>query len=348
MADSTHKTSDGLGRGWQSFERHESPEAIARLVERMSALQHAAVSACPHAGGRLARGQHKKQLLGALGTLRIHDDVPTGARSGPFSAPGSYHVACRISNGQPCAFDDHEPDVRGVALKFFDARGRESDVLVTREGGRTHAKDATDFVAVAEVLMARTAGGTLRSLSQAVKEVLRGNIDLAAELKAGLILTTDVVFSRIESTACEDYWGSVVSLGECAFKHVLVHDPSASAAPKTSATNARDYLRQDLLQRLQAAPLRFTLCLQFYANETATPINDASKVWEAPLVPVGDLELPRVPTAEEEQAIDALAFNPANGFTPLGLTVARAAAYAASARARGAQDLARRLLLDAG
>jgi hypothetical protein len=347
MAGATNDAKGGLGRGWQSIERHESPEAIARLVERMISLQREAVSACPHASGAPDRGQHKKQLLGALGTLRIRNDVPADVRTGPFAAPGSFRVACRISNGQSCAFDDHEPDVRGVALKFFDARGREVDVLVTREGGRTHAKNATDFVAIAEVLMARNTGGARKSLATAVKEVLRGNIDLRDELKAGLILTTDVVFSPVKSTACEDYWGSVVSLGECAFKHVLLHDPSALHESDTNQPSAPDYLRHDLLNRLAKAPLRFTLCLQFYANESDTPINDASRAWHAGVVPVAELEIPRLPSNAEESAVQALAFNPANGFTPLGITVARAAVYGASAELRGARDLARQLLLDA-
>jgi hypothetical protein len=336
-----------LGKGWDAFETHEPKDAIAELVKRMNALQGEAAQRCPISDGRLDRAQHKKQLLATFATLQLREDIPQEVRSGPFAQPGATHrVACRISNGQPCMLSDHAPDVRGVALKYFTAAGEEIDILATQEGGRTHARNASDFVAMAEILLARIERGNLSAIVTGVEEAFAGKITGVHEVEAGLILLEEVLSKSVASAACEDYWGSVVSLGECAFKHVLIHDPAASpAAPPDPQDD--NYLRTELKQRLQRGPIRFTLCLQFYQDEATTPISDASQAWQSPLVPVADLVIPGLAPDDEETAIGALAFNPCNGFTPRGITVARAAVYAEGARLRraAAREDARRLLM---
>ena len=63
-------------------------------------------------------------------------------------------------------------------------------------------------------------------------------------------------------------------------------------------------------------------------------MNDASIVWEGPTVVIGELEILSAPSAEDEAAINQMAFNPGNGFEPLGITHARKAVYTASAAGR--------------
>ena len=65
-------------------------------------------------------------------------------------------------------------------------------------------------------------------------------------------------------------------------------------------------------------------------------MNDASVAWKAPLVPVGQITIESLPSKTEEELIDRMAFNPGNGFAPLGITHARKEVYAASAKNRGA------------
>ena len=75
--------------------------------------------------------------------------------------------------------------------------------------------------------------------------------------------------------------------------------------------------------------------VQLFTDEKHTPVNDASIVWEGPVVVIGELEILSAPSTEDEAAINQMAFNPGNGFEPLGITHARKAVYAASAANRG-------------
>jgi catalase len=78
--------------------------------------------------------------------------------------------------------------------------------------------------------------------------------------------------------------------------------------------------------------------VQLFVNEEKTPVNDASIAWKAPLVTAGEVEIATTPTEEDEQVINSMAFNPANGFEPLGITHARKEVYMASARNRQAKS----------
>src|SRR5450631_4496170 len=140
---------DGRGIGWED---HFESDAIRRtLAEKVGDQQRRVADA--KLGGQIDRGQHQKRILAAIGRLTVTDAVPPDMRLGPFLAPfAGLPVACRFSNGQPCAFADTEPDVRGVALKFFSPTGIESDVLMTNQGGRSHARNAREFMAFADLL----------------------------------------------------------------------------------------------------------------------------------------------------------------------------------------------------
>src|SRR5258708_26607420 len=120
----TNDSPDKAERGTGWIDQPEDAEVIAVLVEKIKAQQAAiAASSKTHLDGRIDRGQHQKQTLGAFGTLRIFDTIPPELKQGPFAkqnalAPSlSYRVACRFSNGQPCPFSAKAPDVRVVAIK---------------------------------------------------------------------------------------------------------------------------------------------------------------------------------------------------------------------------------------
>jgi hypothetical protein len=61
--------------------------------------------------------------------------------------------------------------------------------------------------------------------------------------------------------------------------------------------------------------------------------------WDAPLVQVGVLEIASPPSDADETTVNQMAFNPANGFRPLGITHARKDVYAASAANRKGRGL---------
>src|SRR5476651_42290 len=112
----TNDTSENAesGTGW--IDQPDDANVIAALVEKIKAQQATiAASSKTHLDGRIDRGQHQKQTLGAFGTLRIFDTIPPALQQGPFAkenalAPSlSYRVACRFSKASRVPFPTVPP-----------------------------------------------------------------------------------------------------------------------------------------------------------------------------------------------------------------------------------------------
>ena len=327
----------GTGRGWS-----DAPYTDAlrdALVQKIGEQQRRVASA-PRSGlgGRIDRGQHQKLLLGARGTLRLSDQVPPALRHGPFAIPFELPVACRFSNGQPCAFADKTADVRGIAIKLFSPRGGETDLLATNEGGRSHASDAESFMAFADVLVAKIEAGAVGAVEELLQELRAGALSVGQAAHIGAVLMREVGLHSVRSLALESYWGSVVGLGGAAFKYSLRPVEPTASRPEIDRDRP-NYLREELLSRLAEAPVAWQLCVQLYRDEVSTPVNDAAKVWSGEPIVVGALEIASPPSGDDEATIDRMAFNPGNGFEPLGITHARVDVYAASARNRAGRGL---------
>ncbi len=175
------------GRGWTDDPYTEAMRDA--LVQKVGEQQRrVAAAAGTGLGGRLDRGQHQKMLLGAVGRLRVFDQVPAAVRLGPLAAPFALPVACRFSNGQPCPFSDKTPDVRGVALKFFSPQGAETDILATNEGGRSHAKDAESFMAFADILVAKIERGGAGAFEELLQELREGKLTAGEFAHMGAVI----------------------------------------------------------------------------------------------------------------------------------------------------------------
>jgi hypothetical protein len=345
----TGESSGGVpptGTGWT--DNAPSKPELEALVSKIGDQQRrVAASTNAHLDGQMDRGQHQKQLFGAFGTLRIFEGLPSALTFGLFAKAATYRVACRFSNGQPCPFADHMADLRGVAIKLFTADGIETDLLMTNEGGRSHARNAAQFVDFADVLVAQIERGMLGLAFELTSEVVSGKLGLL-ETGRMLQILSGATLRHVNSLAAEHYWGSVVKLGTAAIEYSL--HPDAQTEPGTKANaSADDYLGEDLRNRLSQGSVKWQLSAQLFVDEQSTPVNDASVAWDAPLVVVGELEISAAPSADDETSIGRMAFNPAHGFEPLGITRAREVVYAASAKNREARGLltseqARRML----
>jgi catalase len=332
MADAAETTKASGRRPWIDYP--DSDAELAELARRVGEQQARLREHVASLGGKIDRGQHQKQLLGAFGTVRILDSIPAKAKLGAFRRSGIHRAAVRFSNGQPCPFADQSPDVRGIAVKFFSDNDEEIDLLATNEGGRSHSRDAATFMDIGDALIERIIRGNLAFGEVVLKEIfhrLLGPLEAARSLAILLKETS----RKVESAAAESYWGSVVKLGDWPVKYSF--HPHASTAPGTKGDRHNvDYLRADLQARLAAGPVKFRIALQFFVNEEDTPVNDASIAWKADRIDVAELEIPRLPNAQDEAVVGGFAFSPSNGFEPLGITRARKAVYEASAKNRNA------------
>jgi catalase len=331
MTDAVESRTGGRTGAW--VDRPEGESQLTELARRAGEQQERLREHVAALGGKIDRGQHQKQLMGAFGTVRILDSIPAKARLGPFTSSGTHRAAVRFSNGQPCPFADHAPDVRGIAVKFFSG-GEEVDLLATNEGARSHTRDATTFMDVADALVEKIIRGNLGFGEAVLKEIFHRVLSPLEAARSLAILLKETT-RKVESTTTEHYWGSVVKLGDYPIKYSFHPHPSTPPGTRADRHNP-DYLRIDLQSRLVAAPVKFRMALQFFVNERDTPVNDASVAWKADLVDVAELEIPILPEAYEEEIVRGFAFNPSHGFEPLGITHARKAVYEASAKNRNA------------
>ncbi len=233
------------------------------------------------------RGLHRKQLLGLAATLEVLGKLPDPARHGLFARAGRYQALVRLSNGGPDRAPDKRPDVRGLAIKVLGVDG-----AAALGGGRTDCQDFTlinhpafafsgpdPFVALV-VAAAKGPASLLRHL------VSRHGLLGAAREARRMAATFGKPFSGF---ATEPFFTAApIACGPYAARVRLRPVDAVPAAHRPSEW------ADDVRRRLADGPLRWDLQLQFYTDETVTPIEDASVDWpeaHAPYVTVARLTI---------------------------------------------------------
>jgi hypothetical protein len=306
-------------------------EAYARLLKHIQGK---------HQRKPMPRALHAKANVCVEGEFHVHGDIPAHARAGLFAKPGTYPTLVRFSNGAAGYQSDRKGDVRGIALKLVGVEGkklipgmedeRTQDFLLIRSSA-TPFKNAEEFIGLVDALQTPLLalpklfgvlgfGRTFRVLKQ-----------LAAGLKVPLP----------SLAACQYFSALPFRYGDFAARCTLV--PSTTATGPTPGD-----LGLELAGRLQEGPLSWDFKVQFFVDETKTPIEDASVDWDehdAPYVTVGQLVLPRQdPSSARGQKlseyIEPLSFDPWHALVehrPLGnMQRARNVAYRESTQHRGA------------
>jgi hypothetical protein len=168
-------------------------------------------------------------------------------------------------------------------------------------------------------------------------------VGLREALRIILAVRRTVLLSEVTSMATERFSSTApIKFGRYAVKFVIA--PAREPAPQTKASpETSDFLREDLVERLRNAGLILDFYVQFYVDDTRTPIEDTSVFWQpddAPLLKVAELHIdgPVDPILTEK--INRLSFTPwhtTEDHRPLGNVMrARRVAYLASAKSRNA------------
>ncbi len=326
-------------KAWKETVAEGEDALFLRLAETLEALQRARA-----AGGRTERGLHAKSIAGARAVVTVKDDLPEPARQGLFAQPGRYDAYVRFSNGSGRRQADAVPDVRGVAIKVVGVDGQK--IIPALSDARTQ-----DF------LLIQSAALPFRSPEEFVAFIVAASGGQALLLPRligalGLVrpftLLRDVlasVGSAAHSAAFQRYHSAApVAFGPYAAKlDLLPAQTGVAAKPRLP-----DHYATDLVERLGAGPLRYTLRAQFFVDETSTPIESSTQVWSeaaSPFVPIAELELPQQSLTSDEgraraERIETLSFDPWHAkieHRPLGAVMrARNHAYRLSTAARGA------------
>jgi len=283
------------------------------------------------------RALHAKGNLGVEATFEVLPDIAADARHGMFDTPKTYPALVRYSNGAPRRQHDKKPDVRGFAIKIIGVAGEKvipgmetavtQDILAIRTPV-TPVRDAEEFIKLVRaaqtpaLLPFRLIGSV--GFSRAL-QIIKGAL-------AGFKLPTAPL-------AATQYYTALPSqLGPYAVQYVVrPHDP-------VTVTKSGE-LGEELAARLATAPVIYDVCVKFYTDTAATPIEDASVEWKGELVPVARITLPvqDVHSARGKaitEYVEQAAFDPWHSrkdMKPLGNVMrARNHAYRASTQARKA------------
>jgi hypothetical protein len=239
---------------------------------------------------------------------------------------------------------DKKPDVRGVAIKVIGVAGKK--IIPGMEDASTQ-----DF------LLIRTPATPFRNADEFVDVVLAtlspasGLFRVAAKYGVGrtfTMLRTAMGNLRkpMSSLATTRYFSAApIQFGPYAIHYALV--PHAKPEPKSSGPRSADYLRDDLSARLRQGPVFYDFQVQFFVDETTTPIEDFSVEWkesDAPFITLGRLSLakqdPDSPRGGRvAEYVEKLSFDPWHAvkeLRPLGnIMRARNVAYRVSTQERG-------------
>jgi hypothetical protein len=287
--------------------------------------------------GKPSRALHAKGNAGAEAEFTVDDGLPAEAKVGIFAQPGKYRAYVRFSNGSGRRQKDQVGDVRGLAVKLVGVPGKKlipglenastQDFLLIRSSTQPF-KNADEFVwllgaaKTPALLPFKMLGhfGLGRGFS-----ILKG---LAGSLKMPASAATTSYFSALP-----------IRFGAHAVRYSLA--PLETTDGK--ATPSPEHVHEELASRLARAPLTWMFRVQFFVDEKTTPIEDASREWDAPWVTLGRLLLPKQeldsPRGQKLSAfVEKLSFDPWHApeeFRPLGnMMRARNAAYRLSTQER--------------
>lgn len=329
------------GEDWKEVFLDGSPEAEDQAFKKYTddirlVQERNQQKSEPHT---IRRAFHAKVHAGITNAeFRIDPDIPQHLQHGIFQPGKSYPADVRLSNASGLVQPDIKNDLRGLAVRIFstDEHGekRINDLLMT-SAPVSHARNAYQFMAFAKaasssptwlmplrLVFAVGIGETIRMLSNLIRYSAR----------------------RVTSLATETYWSrGPFQLGEAALHfHFKPSDKTPAAPAIKSAELSDNYLRDELINRLENGLIAFDFMVQLFVNEKKTPIEDGATLWkesDSPPIRIAQLILPQQDLGQSdaydsEAIVQQTGFSPWNGakiFRPLGqLNRARKPVYAAS------------------
>ncbi|MEG1420052.1 MAG: hypothetical protein RSA95_01460 [Citrobacter sp.] len=328
---------------WQEVVENGEQELFEGFAREFEVRQqkNALNTGCP-----VRRGFHTKLHTGVVAEFHVLPNLPKEARFGVFSESQIFPAIVRFSNGEPIPHKDTHPEPRGIAIKLLGVHGRK--LLQGQEDAVTQDFLATSHSVTSTVRNIRQFMAFIRAADNRVKLpfALAREIGLAESMRILTALVKTVLFSKVHSMVTEQYSSTApIKLGPFAIKFTI--QPSEGTKPTESRFLASNFLRDELADRLRNGDVKLDFLVQFFIDESRTPIEDTSVAWKPEhssfvkvahvLIPQCDLDTPESLTLSE--TVDKLSFSPWHSIEehrPLGNVMrARKIVYLASSALRG-------------
>jgi catalase len=211
----------------------------------------------------------------------------------------------RMSNGggNPDV-PDYAPDVRGLAIKMYLADGSRTDI-VAQSAPRFPVRTPEAFL---ELLVAQKPGA---AMAWKLPAFLARHPEAITKLPPNLpALRPPASYATCRYYAIHAYRFIAADGSERYVRYTL--DPEAGdqrISPREARRRGRDYLHDEIVERVKQSPVRFTLELQIAAP--GDNVNDPSSAWpkDRERVAAGTLEITGLET-ERETGGDILVFDP--------------------------------------
>ena len=260
---------------WKETIAADEDQRFGLYAERIVTLQKK-----NGAGGALRRGLHAKGHGILEASFEVAADVPEQARHGLFAKPGTYEALVRFSNGSGKVQADKVGDVRGIAVKVLGVTGKKvlgdaptQDFLGVLSP-MLPFKDADEFMAVVWAIRSPPL-----ALFRLIGAFGFGAFPLVKKLAAGLRLPPATLSGKRFFSAAPIQCGP----------HAIRFSFTPEAAAADALTVTQDMYGEDLAARLARGPIAYEMSVQFYVDDTKTPIEDTSIDWDSPYVRVGKL-----------------------------------------------------------
>jgi len=291
--------------------------------------------------GEPMRGFHAKLHAGLRAEFEVMPGLPEHACHGVFAVPKIFPALVRFSNGEPGIHGDWHHEPRGIAIKLIGVPGRKllpgqedavtQDFLATSHSVTSAVRDVTQFM---QFIRAERNGFLPVALYRAV-----GLSETWRILKA---LIRRVVLSCVRSMVTEHFSSTApIKLGPYAVKFMV--QPTDTTAAAKFRLPTKNFLHDELADRLRKADIVLDFLVQFYLDDVRTPIEDTSIAWDSPWLKVAQLrifgcDLKNSDTNALSERVNKLSFNPwhaTEDHRPLGNVMrARRVVYDASAGLR--------------
>jgi len=254
-------------------------EMVVALREKMSA---------DYPAGKTRRDAHPKTIGLLRGEFRVLADLPVACRHGIFESAGSYPCWIRSSSASGQPNPDSTPDLRGLAVKLMGVGGARAADL---------ERQTQDFLFMSIPTMplgtiklfhsAACTASRYGPVAMALRFLVTGKISAILALRKGML--------RQSSPLDIPYWSTTpFHCGEGVVKyHIRPRSAYTSELPDSPEA---DYLTRNMETHLAHHEAMFDFYLQFFVDETVTPIEDAAVEWredDSPFVHVASLHIPR-------------------------------------------------------
>jgi hypothetical protein len=285
-----------------AVEETVAPDEAALATEFIAFLKRASAARKRAGNGQMLRFNQGRTTGWVNAELTVSDTLPDPLRVGLFAVPGSHRALIRFANATTAS--DRDRDTRGMAIAVFDVVGANLTPGQTRQDIvlNSHpimpAPDAREFLAL---LKANEAG------------LFQRLVYFATHRRSSAV----ALASRQHHTCHLDipYWSTTpYAFGSGRAVKYMVR-PTSGRPSELPKRLTETYLHEALAAHLRQREASFELLVQFFVDETRTPIEDAMVEWteaDAPWHAVAKIRIPsQAVTDPSHDSRDLqIAFNP--------------------------------------